>query len=94
MMALTFIIESIIVRHYALAAVFITPLTILLAEAAVLGQGSAAALIGARFVDTVLGCLVGLAGGVCLHSPRFRKVVGAPMRRLVPLRFSRKRRQA
>lgn len=94
MMALTFIIESIIVRHYALAAVFITPLTILLAEAAVLGQGSAAALIGARFVDTVLGCLVGLAGGVCLHSPRFRAVVGAPMRRLVPLRFSRKGRQA
>lgn len=89
MMALTFVIESTIVRHYALAAVFITPLTILLAEAAVLGQGSAGALVGARFVDTLLGCLVGLAGGVCLHSPRFRAVAGAPMRRLVPLRFRR-----
>ena len=88
LMMLTFIIESTIVRHYALAAVFITPLTILLAEAAVLGQGSAGALIGARFVDTLLGCLVGLAGGICLHSPRFREALGAPMRRLVPLRFT------
>ncbi|MEW6372683.1 MAG: FUSC family protein [Pseudomonadota bacterium] len=89
MMTLTFLIESTIVRHYALAAVFITPLTILLAEAAVLGHGSAGALIGARFVDTLLGCLVGLAGGICLHSPRFREALGAPMRRLVPLRFTR-----
>lgn len=93
MMTLTFLIESTIVRHYAIAAVFITPLTILLAEAAVLGQGSASALIGARFVDTLLGCLVGLAGGICLHSPRFREIAGAPMRRLAPLRFHRAPRQ-
>ena len=89
MMTLTFVIESTIVRHYALATVFITPLTILLAEAAVLGHGSAGALIGARFIDTVLGCLVGLAGGICLHSPRFREAVGTPLRRLVPRRFTR-----
>jgi hypothetical protein len=38
----------------------------------------------ARFTDTVLGSFVGLAGGVCMHSPRFRNVVGGWMRRLAP----------
>jgi uncharacterized membrane protein YccC len=84
MMALTFVVELTVVRHYALATIFITPLTILLAEAASLGHGSAASLIGARFFDTVLGCFVGLVGGICLHTPRFRDVVGRQVRRLIP----------
>jgi uncharacterized membrane protein YccC len=88
-MVLTFVIETAVVRHYAFAAIFITPLTILLAEAATLGHGSPATLIQARFFDTVLGCLVGLVGGICLHSPRFRDVVGGQMRRLIPSRFVR-----
>ncbi|MNU03053.1 hypothetical protein D3C72_2469530 [compost metagenome] len=75
------------VRHYGFAVIFITPMTILLAEAATLGQGPVAALIEARFFDTVLGCLVGLAGGVCIHNARFRAVVGRQLRRLVPARF-------
>lgn len=89
MMALAFIIESTVVRHYAFAVIFVTPLTILLAEAATLGHGSPAALIQERFVDTVLGSLVGLAGGVCLHSQRFRGLVGPRLRRLVPSRPDR-----
>lgn len=88
-MALTLVIETVVMRHYAVAAIFITPLTILLVEAATLGQASPAPLIQARFFDTVLGCLVGLAGGICLHSPRFRAVVGGQMRRLVPSRLGR-----
>jgi len=87
MMALTFVIEFTVVKHYAFAAIFITPLTILLAEATTLGQGSSAALVHARFFDTVLGCLVGLAGGICLHSPGFRNVVGRHIRRLIPARL-------
>lgn len=82
MMALTVVIETLVVRHYAVAAVFITPLTILLAEAATLGAQAPAALIGARFVDTVLGSLVGLAGGICLHSVRLRAAARAALRRL------------
>ena len=62
MMALTFVIEFTVVRHYAFATIFITPLTILLGEAATLGHGSASALIQARFFDTALGCFVGLVG--------------------------------
>lgn len=84
MIALTFAIESLVVRQYALAVVFITPLTIFLAEGARLGHGSADAMLQARLLDTVLGSVVGLIGGVCLHSPRFRDVLGRQIRRLSP----------
>ncbi|NCT83683.1 MAG: FUSC family protein [Comamonadaceae bacterium] len=84
MTGLTLIIEFLVVRQYAVAAVFITPLTLLLADA---GQGMALAperLMQARLVDTVLGALLGLAGAACLHSPRFRAAAGAGLRRLWP----------
>lgn len=87
MMLLAFVIEIVVVRHYGFAIIFITPLTLLLAEAATLGHSSPALLIQARFFDTILGCVVGLVGGVCLHSPRFRYVVGNQVRRLVPSRL-------
>lgn len=35
-----------------------------------------------QYADTVLGCTVGLVGGLCLHSPRFRAMVGRQLRRL------------
>lgn len=86
-MALTFVIELTVVRHYAFAVIFITPRTILLAEAATLGHGSAAPLVAARFPDTLPGCLMGLAGGVCIHTPRFRDVAGRQLKRFMPPRF-------
>ena len=64
-------------------------IAILLAEAATLGAAPLAELIQSRFIDTLLGCVVGLVGGICLHSPRFREVVGGPMRKLVPRRPAR-----
>lgn len=81
--ALTLVIETLVVRHYGLATVFITPLAILLAEA---GQASVMApqkLMQARLADTVVGALIGLAGAACLHSPRVRARVGAGLRRLL-----------
>ncbi len=87
MMLLCFIVETAVVRHYAFAAIFITPMTILLAEAATLSSSSAAALIEARFYDTLLGCLVGLLGALCLHNPHFRRWLGEPLRRLIPPGF-------
>jgi uncharacterized membrane protein YccC len=86
MMGLAFCIEMLVVRHYGLAVVFITPLTIFLAEAAHFGQGSPDAMLQARFFDTLLGSVVGLLGGVCLHSPKFREVLGRQIRRLAPSR--------
>ena len=89
MMALSFLIETLVVRNYTLAAIFITPMTILLAEAASLGQMSPTTLIAARFFDTLLGCAVGLAGGICLHNPSFRAALGRQLMRLSPRRFLR-----
>ena len=86
LMVLAFVIETLVVRHYGLAVIFVTPLTIFLAEATHLGQGAPEVMLQARFFDTVLGCLVGLLGGVCLYSPRFREVVGRQIRRLPSLR--------
>jgi len=82
---LTFIVESAVVRHYGFAVIFITPLTILLAEAATLGSGSATSVIQARLFDTVLGSGVGMVGGYCLHNQRFRDLLGRWMRRLLPM---------
>ncbi len=73
MMLLSFVIEYSVVRHYAFASIFITPLTILLAEAATLGQGSPHTLIEARFYDTVLGCLVGLVGAFACTARAFAR---------------------
>jgi hypothetical protein len=82
--ALTFVVETLVVRHYGLAAVFITPMTILLAEAAQVPAMAPQRLMEARLVDTVVGAVIGLAGAACLHSPRFRTVVGAGLRRVIP----------
>jgi hypothetical protein len=87
MIALTFLVETLVVRHYGLAVLFLTPLTIFLAEAARLGQGSPGAMLQARLFDIILGSVVGLIGGACLHSPRFRGILGHQIRRVFPARL-------
>ena len=82
--ALTLVIETLVVRHYLLATVFITPLTILLAEAAQMPMAAPRGIMQARLIDTVVGAVIGLAGAACLHSPRFRAAVGVVLRRLLP----------
>ncbi|GMA61713.1 FUSC family protein [Alicyclobacillus fastidiosus] len=75
---LQLIVELLIVRNYGLAVVFITPLPILLIE---LGhaQMSVAALIEARFFDTMVGCALGLLASLLLwrraSSSRVRPVI-------------------
>lgn len=78
---LTFLIETAVVRHYAFAAIFITPLTIVLAESTSPGTATVDALMQARLIDTIIGALIGLAGAAVLHSRRVRRVVQA---RLAP----------
>ena len=85
--ALAFIIETMVVRHYGIATVFITPLTIFLAEAAHFGLSSPNAIIVARFYDTALGCVAGMLGAICLHNERFRTVLSRPLKRLAPARL-------
>ena len=73
-------IETIITRHYALAVVMVTPLTIFIAEYgkghSALSAGASAAydgIVQARFLDTLLGCLIALLGGVVMHSTWLRR---------------------
>ena len=65
-MALLFAVEMLVVRHYALAVAFITPMAILLAETPHLAAGEGAtdvpALLVSRLVDTLLGAAVGVIG--------------------------------
>jgi len=67
---LMFLIETSIVRHYAVAVVFITPLTILLAEVSIQGQGAAHSIMESRMLDTVLGCFIGMLGSFALELVR------------------------
>jgi len=80
---LTFLIETLVVRHYGLAVVFITPLAMLLAESADLAHGLPPGVMQARFLDTLVGCMVALAGAVCLHSPNFRQWIARPLHRML-----------
>lgn len=62
---LQFSIELVVVRHYALALVFITPLVLLLTGAATGSIGSLDVALE-RIVDTIVGALLGALSGV-LH---------------------------
>ena len=74
-------IESLVDRHYGLAVIFITPLTVFIAE---YGSGLPPSqqlyqeVIQARMLDTALGCIIGLIGGMTMQSAKLR----APLHRL------------
>lgn len=68
---LMFIIETLIVRHYGLTVVFITPMTLLLAESA-LGNLALEELVQARVVDIALGSTIGFVAGWLLLYRRQR----------------------
>ncbi len=70
--ALSFLIEAAVVRHYGFAAIFITPLTILLAETSASMAGGHGWLMEARLVDTAIGAAIGLIGAFCLHNERLK----------------------
>lgn len=74
-------IENLIDRHYGLAVIFITPLTIFIAEygsSLPVLESAYQGVIHARLFDTIIGCLVGLGGGVVIHSTNLR----VPLRRM------------
>lgn len=73
-MLLSFVIETLVTRNYGLAVIFITPLTVIFADAS-LATGDTEALVMARLVDIVLGSIIGCVGGWLLNHPRgFRAV--------------------
>ena len=81
-------IESLVDRHYGMAVVFITPLTIFIAEYGIglpLTQGAYQEVIRARMIDTTIGCMVALSGGVVMHSTNLR----VPLRKIETRLLSR-----
>ena len=62
-----FLIEMLIVRNYGFAVIFMTPLTILLAETASIAPHDFQNFIHDRFIDTIIGSLLGVLGGYVLH---------------------------
>lgn len=74
-------IETLVDRHYGLAVIFITPLTIFIAEygsGLPFSESAYQEVIRTRLFDTMIGCLVGLSGGVVMHSTNLR----IPLRRI------------
>jgi len=69
---LQFIIEILVVRQYALAVIFITPMTILLAEASNPLIGNPNTLISIRFMEIFIGSILGAIGGWVLYKEKLR----------------------
>jgi uncharacterized membrane protein YccC len=88
MMGLTVVIETLVVRHYAIGTAFITPLSIFLVEAAQ-AHPEAGPLVQARFFDTVLGSIIGMLGGAAIHHAGSRAVIRHALKRLMPARLVR-----
>ncbi|RYU93803.1 FUSC family protein [Emticicia agri] len=78
---LQFIIEVLVVRHYALAVIFITPMTVFLIE---LSRGTAIdanRVIAARFLDIFIGSLIGVVGGWLLHNQKLHRKAERQLRK-------------
>ncbi|TDE53004.1 FUSC family protein [Flavobacterium sp. GT3P67] len=86
---LQFIIEMLIVRHYGLAVIFITPLTLFLAEAGSAMVVDATTLISVRFMDIFLGSCIGAIAGWFLHDEELRHKAENQIRK-AKTRISRK----
>ena len=78
---LQFIIEMLVVRHYGLAVIFITPLTLLLAEAGSAISINPNVLIPARLFDITLGSIIGGIAGWFIHHEQLREKADRQLRK-------------
>ena len=69
---LLFIAEILIVKNYALAIIFITPMTILMTEVGSSFTSNVAIIIPARFLDITIGSILGAIGGWFLYNQKFK----------------------
>ena len=86
---LQFIVEMLIVRQYALAVIFITPMTILIAETANPIFHNSNHLIFVRFWDIVIGSGLGALCGWFIHHQKIRYL---SLQRFRKLKIAIKRR--
>jgi len=88
MMLMTFVGETLVVRHYAFGVMLFTPLSIFLVEAAN-ANADVGALVEARFYDTLVGSVIGMLGGVAIHHAGTRALIRRTLERLMPVRLAR-----
>lgn len=78
---LQYIIEVLVVRHYGLAVIFITPMTVFLIE---LSRGAGIDtnhVITTRFLDISIGSLIGVLGGWLLHNQKLHQKAERQLRK-------------
>lgn len=68
--ALQTIVEFFVVRNYGLAAIFISMLTVFLAEPNIALTQHSSSLISARLIDTLIGSTIGVIGGWLLYHEK------------------------
>ena len=78
---LRFIIEMLVVRHYGLAVIFMTPLAILLAEAGSAISADPNVLIPTRFFDIALGSIIGGIAGWFIHHEQLKEKADRQIRK-------------
>ncbi len=75
------VVEFLVVRNYGLAVIFITILTIFLAESGAALTEDPTALILARFTHILTGCIVGAVGGWLLYNEKLQYLATRQIRR-------------
>ena len=78
---LQYIVEALIVKNYALAVIFITPMTILLTEVGSSFTANMATVIPTRFLDITIGSILGAIGGWFLYNQRFKNTAILQLRK-------------
>jgi uncharacterized membrane protein YccC len=69
---LQYLVEVLIVKNYALAIIFITPMTILLSEIGSSFTANTEIIVSARFLDIAIGSILGALGGWFIYNQRFK----------------------
>lgn len=64
------VVEFLVVRNYGLAAIFISMLTVFLAEPNIALTEHSGSLIRARLIDTMIGSAIGIIGGWMLYHEK------------------------
>jgi hypothetical protein len=73
-----FLVELLIVKNYGAAVIFITPLTVIMAEFTSVNM-STAVLLEHRLVDISIGSVIGIIGGTVFHRTSLLKNIESKM---------------
>jgi uncharacterized membrane protein YccC len=78
MLLFQFLIEMLIVKNYGAAVIFITPLTVIMAEFTRADMATEV-LLQHRLIDISIGSVIGIVGGTIFHRTSLLKRIEAKM---------------